>query len=97
MPLKFRALRFIQATLFAVASLLCCQLQAQVTGATVTGTVSDSGGNVVAGAKVTLTSGEQGTKRSVEANARGDYSVPNVSPGSYRLEVSSPGDRKSVV
>jgi hypothetical protein len=96
MPLKFRTLRFIQVTLFVFASLLCCRLQAQVTGATVNGTVSDSQGNLVVGAKVTLASGAQGTTRSVSTNTRGDYSVPNVTPGSYRLEVSSQGFRTEV-
>ena len=52
MALKFRKLRLPLVALFVLACLPCCRLQAQVTGATVNGTVSDPQGNVVVGAKV---------------------------------------------
>ena len=91
MALKFRKLRLPLVALFVLACLPCCRLRAQVTGATVNGTVSDPQGNVVVGAKVTLTNTGQGAARSVETNKSGDYSVPNVTPGSYQLQVASPG------
>ncbi len=100
MALKFRKLRLPLVALFVLAFVLvclpCCRLQAQVTGATVNGTVSDPQGNVVVGAKVTLTNTGQGAVRSVETNKSGDYSVPNVTPGSYQLQVASPGFRTEV-
>src|SRR5258708_39065840 len=96
MALKFRKLRFPLVALFVLACLPCCRPQAQVTGATVNGTVSDPQGNVVVGARVTLTNIAQGTARSVETNKSGDYSVPNVTPGSYQLQVASSGFRTEV-
>ena len=96
MALKFRKLRLPLVALFVLACLPCCRLQAQVTGATVNGTVSDPQGNVVVGAKVTLTNTGQGAARSVETNKSGDYSVPNVTPGSYQLQVASPGFKTEV-
>ncbi len=62
---------------------------AQITTATVSGTVKDSTGGVVPGATVVLINEARGTK-SVPAitNATGDYVFPNVAPGTYTVEVT---------
>ncbi len=62
---------------------------AQITTATVSGTVKDSTGGVVPGATVVLINEARGT-RSVPAvtNATGDYVFPNVTPGTYTVEVT---------
>jgi len=96
MALTFRKLRLPLVALFVLACLACFRLKAQVTGATVNGTVSDPEGKLVVGAKVTLTNTGQGAVRSVETNKSGDYSVPNVTPGSYQFQVASPGFRTEV-
>jgi len=77
--------------IFAVAGLA----QNASTGA-LTGTVSDSNGAVVAGARVKVTNEATGVERSLVTSETGSYTVPLLSPGSYRLEFSSTGFKKSV-
>jgi len=63
--------------------------------ATITGTVTDSSGGVVANAKVTLT--EQGTGQSYEltTNSSGEFTRPALKPSTYNISVSAPGFKKS--
>jgi hypothetical protein len=100
-------------TLAAAAFALCAMavpVSAQVTG-TVTGTVKDPQGGVIPGAAVTLTSDTRGTKLpDVFTNEAGHFTVVNVPPDKYTIQVSmsgfkpakqsgvsvSPGDRQEV-
>src|SRR5262249_16078905 len=54
------------------------------------GAVHDPGG-IVPGAEVTLTSEGTSVSRSTTTNNAGEYSFPNLAPGTYRLQVSLPG------
>src|SRR5215831_3846386 len=73
---------FLTPTLFA----------AQITTATVSGTIKDIQGGVVPGATVVLVSETKGT-RSVAAvtNASGDYVFPNITADTYTVEVTLEG------
>jgi len=71
-------------------------VNAQVVGATVSGTVTDPGGKLVPDAKITLTNTEQGFVRTIVSNHGGAYSVPNVVPGSYDIKVEALGFRTEV-
>lgn len=55
---------------------------AQVTGATVSGTVSDPSGGVVAGAIVSTTNTATAVTREATADSAGLYTIPNLLPGS---------------
>ena len=62
---------------------------AQITTGTVLGTVKDSTGGVVPGATVVLINEARGTKTvPAVTNATGDYVIPNVTPGTYTVEVT---------
>ena len=62
---------------------------AQITTGTVLGTVKDSTGGVVPGATVVLINEARGTKTvPAVTNATGDYVVPNVTPGTYTVEIT---------
>ena len=77
--------------LLSVALLLAVvlsQAAAQVTGATLSGTVTDPSGSVIPHATVTVTNVSQGTERASTTNKDGDYTLPNVTPGVYRLRVA---------
>jgi len=76
-----------------LAVLVCGSLAlfAQVTTGSITGTVTDSGGAVVPGAKVTVTNTATGLSRVVETNAEGYYLVPNLPPGTYTFRVEKSG------
>ena len=64
---------------------------AQEFRATMIGLVTDSSGAVVAGAKVTVTNLDTSVKSATEANNEGNYVVPFLAPGNYRLRVEHPG------
>ncbi|MGH9873098.1 MAG: carboxypeptidase regulatory-like domain-containing protein [Pyrinomonadaceae bacterium] len=65
------------------------------TGA-LTGTVSDSTGAVVAGAQVKVTNAATGEDRTVVSRDNGDYTIPLLLPGSYRIEFSATGFKLAV-
>lgn len=70
--------------------------EAQVTGATLSGWVRDATSAVVPGATVNIKNTANGETHKVTTNADGLYSVPNLIPGPYQVEVSAPGFRTLV-
>lgn len=65
--------------------------RAQVTGATLTGTVTDPSGAVIPNAKVSVKNTATGVARDVTANSTGIYTAPNLLPGSYDITISASG------
>src|ERR671918_504894 len=63
---------------------------------TLTGTVTDSTGAVVAGAKLQITEQATGVKYSVETDNSGTYVRPLLKPGTYTVEVEATGFRKAI-
>src|SRR6516225_5760829 len=59
--------------------------------ATVTGTITDPAGAVVASAPVTLKNVETGQVYAAASSDAGNYTVPQVPIGDYNLTVTSPG------
>lgn len=64
---------------------------AQITTATVSGTILDGSGAALVGATATALNLDTGIARSGVSNEAGQYSVPSLPPGSYRIEASAPG------
>jgi hypothetical protein len=62
----------------------------------ITGVVTDTSGAAIADAKVTLTNTDTGEKRTIESDASGNYSFPNILPGRYKLEAEKTGFKKFV-
>src|SRR5437588_11920659 len=65
-------------------------------GATLVGTVTDSSGAVVAGAKVTVVNTGTNFVTETTTNADGAYYVPYLIPGDYRVTVTSTGFKEFV-
>lgn len=63
----------------------------QTTSTTILGTVTDSSGATVAGAKVLATNANTGTKREELTSATGDYAFPLVDVGVYNIAVEMKG------
>src|SRR5882724_12112116 len=59
--------------------------------ATVNGLVRDPSGAVVPGAEVQLINEQTNTRYPARTNREGIYSVPNLPPGTYRIQVSKIG------
>jgi hypothetical protein len=64
---------------------------------TVSGTVTDTSGGLVAGAKVDLTDTASGSVRSETTNEKGFYVFPHVNPGAYTVTVAKDGFRKAII
>jgi len=65
--------------------------RAQVSGATLSGLITDEQGGPVAGASVTVRNTGTGVVREVVTNADGLYAAPNLLPGSYEVTIAAKG------
>ncbi|HET8547545.1 MAG TPA: carboxypeptidase-like regulatory domain-containing protein [Bryobacteraceae bacterium] len=83
--------------LLLIAGVLAGALFAQSDLATVRGTAVDQSGAVVPKVRIELTNVDTNTTREMFTNAEGDYEIPYVSPGTYRITASATGFRNSVV
>jgi hypothetical protein len=70
---------------------------AQSDRGTLTGTVQDSSGAVVPGAKVNLTNTQTGVTFNVPTNEAGDFTVPQLQPGVYNVRVEKDGFRPATI
>lgn len=77
---------------FAVAN----HLDAQVVGATLSGTVKDASGAAVPNAQVAVKNVATSTTRQVTTDAAGFYTVPNLIPGAYEVVYSATGFKTQV-
>jgi hypothetical protein len=65
--------------------------QAQVVGATITGTVRDASGAVIPNVQVSITNVATGVAREVTSDSAGFYTAPNLLPGNYTVRATAPG------
>ncbi len=66
-------------------------LRAQVAAGEITGLVKDPAGRAVPGAIVSVSDIATNLRRGVVSNGEGIYTVPGLSPGTYKVEVEWPG------
>ncbi len=81
---------------YVCATLLSIAAFAQSDRGTITGTVSDPAGAVVAAATVEAKNAESGTAYQAATTATGNYTLPQLPVGTYELTVSVPGFKKVV-
>ena len=84
-------------SLFLLAVCLLTTAPAQTTFGTITGTVTDATGAVLAGAPVTVTNEETGVVRRAATAANGVYTVVDLQPGTYKLSVTAKAGDGSAV
>lgn len=72
-------------------------LFAQIDTGSITGTVTDPTGAVVAGAKITLTNVATGVKADTNSTSTGNYVFSGLIPGTYGVEAQSSGFENYVV
>src|SRR6185503_17893717 len=95
LSLRNVGLRKIQFVAFTLLLTIPVAVVAQVTTATVVGTITDPGGAIVSGAEVTARNVDTGLTRTVTSGEDGSYRVEFLPVGKYALEVTSAGFKKA--
>ncbi len=67
---------------------------AQTDRGSISGQITDASGAVIAGVQLSLTHTATNTTSSISASDTGEYSVPNLPVGAYRIEISQPGFKR---
>ena len=81
-------------TSILVLSLAASVLCAQSTDASLSGRVTDPSGARIVGAKVAAIHSGTNARYETPTNASGEYDLPILPPGSYRIEIEAPGFKK---
>jgi len=86
MAATFRSLFLaLSLFLFSVSSL------SQTTAGRILGTLTDPSGAAVAGATIVVTDTQRGTSRTLTSDETGNYAVPDLPPGIYKIRVEAKG------
>jgi hypothetical protein len=83
-------------SVLAISILGGAQAYAQVSGATLTGTVTDPSGSVIPKVQVSVRDVATDVSRDVYTNSAGFYTAPNLLPGNYEVSVTATGFSKEV-
>ncbi len=90
-----RIVRFVLCLAALLAAPVSLLAQAGATGSIV-GTVTDSTGAVISGARVTVTNAATGVPFHTVTSSAGEYSAPALQPGTYSVSAEATGFSKSV-
>src|SRR5213593_4089488 len=82
---------FLVAGLLAFSNVLCLSLNAQVSGGSLSGNVTDSSQAAIPNAQVMLINMSTGAARTVATDAAGFNTAPDLLPGSYEMTATAPG------
>lgn len=83
--------------MFVLAVFLVFSLHAQVATSTIAGVIKDSAGATVPNAHIVVTLLSTGQQREATTNDEGEYVVPQLAPGIYKLSASTSGFQTAVV
>src|SRR6202171_6067002 len=79
------------AWILGICLMVSLPLRAQVTGATLSGTITDASGGVIPGAEVSVRNTATGIIRNTTADSAGFYTVRTRIPGPYEVKVTAMG------
>src|ERR1035438_8188558 len=82
-----------------MALLLCfsaCLAYSQAVNGTLLGSITDAAGGSVGNAKVGITEETTGVSKTVQSNESGNFTFPDLAPGSYTITVELAGFKKEV-
>jgi outer membrane receptor protein involved in Fe transport len=83
--------RFLVFFVLTLSGLVSTPVYAQVAGANLTGTVTDSSGAGVPHANVSIKNTATGVASDITTDSDGFYSAPNLLPGNYDITIAAPG------
>jgi hypothetical protein len=95
--MRKRVINILCLFVLIAAQNLAVFAQADVSAATLKGTITDPAGAVVAGASVTVKSVERGITRIAQTNSEGIYQLLSLPPGAYQLRIEAQGFETAVV
>ena len=86
------------APLLAVVFVLSVTIAmySQVTGATLSGTITDPSGGAIPGAQISVTNTATGINQEFQADSAGYYAAPNLAPGTYEVKVTAQGFSRTI-
>jgi len=92
------ASRCVRLLSIFLAAILCLPLAAfgQAVNGTLVGTVTDPSGAFIANAQVSIVLTGQGAEHSAATNESGNFTMPDLPPGTYTVTVTAPGFKKVV-
>lgn len=88
--MKSHAIKFLVLVLF-LGVVFSTPVRAQVTGATLSGTITDAQGGAVVGAKISAKNAATGVTTESTTNASGAYSIVNLNPANYDVSIGATG------
>ncbi len=93
MPRVSQDVRTAATQLFVALTLLLFSASAlaQTTAGRILGTLTDQSGAAVNGAVITVTDTQRGTTRTTTTDDTGNYVVPDLQPGTYKIHVEAKG------
>src|ERR1700753_3770380 len=102
--MDFRIQRLVTVSFFGlictllgvVFPLLSRPMMAQSNTTSLTGTVMDATGAMLADAAVTISNPATGLTKSIKTDAKGDYGFEQIEPGKYTVTVVVPGFTQQV-
>lgn len=97
LPKFLRMLATFSVAVLFVSLIGVASAGAQTGSSSVRGTVTDSKGDVIAGATVKLLNAERGFTRTAVTSSNGSYTFTSVPPDTYSIEVEANGFKKLVV
>ena len=71
-------------------------MYSQVTGATLSGTISDPSGGVIPEARISISNTATGISQDFQSDSAGYYTAPNLAPGIYEVKVTAKGFNTAV-
>src|ERR1700730_15285201 len=89
--MKCKGICFLLILGVIVGLVVSSPVRAQVSGATLSGPITDAQGGAVDGAKVSIKNLGTGIATDATTNDTGAYSVPNLTPADYEVSVTAPG------
>jgi hypothetical protein len=87
---------FLSFGTLALILLASARVGAQVTGATLSGTVADPSGSGIPGSHLSIKNVATGIARAVETDAAGFYTAPNLPAGTYEVTITAPAFKTAV-
>jgi hypothetical protein len=88
-----KGLAFLALLVMALCA-LSVSGQSDVSSATLKGTITDPNDALVAGATVTATSVDKGISRTATTGTEGNFQIPLLPPGAYKIEIAAQGFKR---